>query len=87
MKIILTMIVCSALGGKCLEPVQRTDRYDTWADCMRAGYKDSLLIMRNLGDVTINSTQTYVKFVCSANPMFKIPPLMQNGTNGKGTPI
>ena len=87
MKIILTMIVCSALGGKCLEPMQRMGRYDTWADCMRAGYADSLLIMRNLGDVTINSTQTYVKFVCSATPMFKIPPLMQNGTNDEGRPI
>ena len=86
MKIILTMIVCSAIGGKCLEPIQRMDRYDTWADCMRAGYADSLLIMRNLGDVTINSTQTYVKFVCSATPMFKIPP-KPNGTNGKGKPI
>ena len=81
------MIVCSALGGKCLEPMQRMNRYDTWADCMRGGYKASLLIMQNLGDVTINSTQTYVKFVCAANPMFKIPPLMPNGTNGKGKPI
>ena len=87
MKIILTMIVCSAIGGKCLEPMQRMGRYDTWADCMRAGYADSLLIMQQLGDATINSTQTYVKFVCSANPMFKIPPLMPNGTNGKGRPI
>ena len=86
MKIILTMIVCSALGGKCLEPMQRMNRYDTWADCMRAGYADSLLIMRNLGDVTINSTQTYVKFVCSATSMFKIPPT-PNGTNGEGRPI
>ena len=87
MKIILTMIVCSAMYQSCLEPMERPGRYATWADCMRAGYADSLLIMRNLGDATINSTQTYVKFVCSVNPMFKIPPLMQNGTNGKGKPI
>jgi len=86
MKIILTMIVCSAIGGKCLEPIERRDRYDTWADCMREGYKHSLLIMRNLGDATINSTQTYVKFVCSTNPMFKIPP-KPNGTNGEGRAI
>ena len=82
MKIILTMIVCSALGGKCLEPIQRMDRYNTWADCMRAGYKDSLLIMQNLGDVTINSTQTYVKFVCSERPVIK--PRIKNG---EGRPI
>ena len=82
MKIILTMIVCSAIGGKCLEPMQRMDRYDTWADCMRAGYADSLLIMRNLGDATINSTQTYVKFVCSERLVVK--PRIKNG---KGRPI
>ena len=81
------MIVCSAIGGKCLEPMQRMDRYDTWADCMRAGYKDSLEIMQQLGDVTLNSTQTYVKFVCSARPILKFPPLTPNGTNGKGKPI
>ena len=81
------MIVCSALGGKCLEPMQRPERFGTWADCMRAGYQDSLEIMQQLGDATLNSTQTYIKFVCSANPILKIPPLMPNGTNGKGKPI
>ena len=84
MKIILTMIVCSAIGGKCLEPMQRLDRFNTWADCMRAGYKDSLEIMQQLGDATLNSTQTYVKFVCSNRPVIK-PKI--NGTNGKGKPI
>ena len=80
MKIILTMIVCSAIGGKCLEPMQRMGRYDTWADCMRAGYADSLLIMRNLGDATVNSTQTYVKFVCSNRLVIKPKP---NGLKGR----
>ena len=81
------MIVCSAMYQSCLTPMERSTKYVSWADCMRAGYADSLLIMRNLGDVTVNSTQTYVKFVCSATPMFKIPPLMPNGTNGEGKPI
>ena len=81
------MIVCSALGGKCLEPMQRINKYDTWADCMRAGYADSLLIMQQLGDATINSTQTYIKFVCSERPVSGFPP-KPNGTNGKsGRPI
>ena len=84
MKIILTMIVCSALGGKCLEPMQRMNRYDTWADCMRAGYEDSLEIMQQLGDAQLNSYQTYIKFVCSEKPVVK-PKF--NGTNGEGKPI
>jgi len=78
------MIVCSALGGKCLEPMQRLDRFNTWAECMRAGYKDSLEIMQQLGDATLNSTQTYIKFVCSDKLVVK-PKI--NGTNGKGKPI
>ena len=78
------MIVCSALGGKCLEPMQRMNRYDTWADCMRAGYKDSLEIMQQLGDAQLNSYQTYIKFVCSEKPVVK-PDI--NGTNGEGKPI
>ena len=82
MKIILTMIVCSALGGKCLEPMQRINKYDTWADCMRAGYKDSLEIMQQLGDAQLNSYQTYIKFVCSERPVIK--PKIENG---KGSPI
>ena len=81
MKIILTMIVCSALGGKCLEPMQRLERFGTWADCMRAGYQDSLEIMQQLGDATLNSTQTYIKFVCSERPVVKPKP------NGTGQPI
>ena len=84
MKIILTMIVCSALGGKCLEPMQRMNRYDTWADCMRGGYEDSLEIMRQLGDAQLNSYQTYIKFVCSNKTVIK-PKI--NGTNGDGKPI
>ena len=78
------MIVCSALGGKCLEPMQRMNRYDTWADCMRAGYEDSLEIMQQLGDAQLNSYQTYIKFVCSEMPIVK-PKF--NGTNGEGRPI
>jgi hypothetical protein len=84
MKIILTMIVCSAVYQSCLEPMERPRRYATWAHCMRAGYSDSLEIMRQLGDAQLNSYHTYIKFVCSQKPVVK-PKI--NGTNGKGKPI
>ena len=84
MKIILTMIVCSAVYGSCLEPMERPIKYVSWADCMRAGYQDSLKIMRQLGDAQLNSYQTYIKFVCSGKTVVK-PKF--NGTNGKGKPI
>jgi hypothetical protein len=84
MKIILTMIVCSAMYNSCLEPMERPTKYDTWAQCMRAGYEDSLEIMRQLGDAQLNSYQTYIKFVCSNKLVIK-PKF--NGTNGEGKPI
>jgi len=82
MKIILTMIVCSAVYQSCLEPMERPTRYATWANCMRAGYQDSLEIMQQLGDAQLNSYQTYIKFVCSERPVIK--PKIENG---KGSPI
>jgi hypothetical protein len=82
MKIILTMIVCSAIYGSCLEPRERPIRYVSWADCMRAGYEDSLEIMRQLGDAQLNSYQTYIKFVCSNKSVIKPKP---NGLKGQPT--
>ena len=76
------MIVCSAVYSSCLEPMERSTKYVTWADCMRGGYEDSLKIMRQLGDAQLNSYQTYVKFVCSNRTVVK--PKIKNG---KGRPI
>ena len=82
MKIILTMLVCSAVYQSCLEPMERVERFDTWAECMRGGYEGSLEIMRQLGDAQLNSYQTYIKFVCSNKPVIKPEP---NGTKGQPT--
>ena len=71
MKIILTMLVCSAVYQSCLEPMVRVERFDTWADCMRAGYNDSLEIIQELGDISLNSNQTFIKFYCSDKPLEK----------------
>ena len=84
MKIILTMIVCSAIYSSCLEPRERPTRYVSWAECMRAGYQDSLEIMQQLGDAQLNSYQTYIKFVCSQKTILK-PKI--NVTNDEGRPI
>ncbi len=82
MKIMLTMIVCSAIYQSCLEPMERVERFDTWANCMRGGYQDSLEIMKQLGDAQLNSYQTFIKFVCSERPVIKPKP---NGSKGQPT--
>ena len=84
MKIILTMIVCSAMYQSCLTPMERSTKYVSWAECMRAGYEDALKIMQQVGDAQLNSYQTYIKFVCSEKTVVK-PKF--NGTNGEGNPI
>ena len=82
MKIMLTMIVCSAIYQSCLEPMERVERFDTWANCMRGGYQDSLEIMKQLGDAQLNSYQTFIKFVCSERPVIKPKP---NGSKEQPT--
>ena len=82
MKIILTMLVCSSVYQSCLEPMERPGKYATWADCMRAGYSDSLIIMKQLGDAQLNSYRTYIKFVCSNKSVIKPKP---NGSKGQPT--
>ncbi len=40
MKIVLAMIVCSALYQDCLPPQQIPGTYNTFYDCMIAGYEE-----------------------------------------------
>ena len=66
MNFILTIIVCSAIHQSCLQPMVRMDKtFNTWADCMREGYKDSTQIMEELGDRTLNDLHTVIKFTCT----------------------
>ena len=76
------MMVCSAVYGSCLDPMERPKRYSTWAECMRGGYGDSLEIMRQLGDAQLNHYQTFIKFVCSERPVIKPKP---NGSKEQPT--
>ena len=72
MNFVLTVIVCSAIHQACLQPMVRMDTtFDIWADCMRAGYKDSTEIMKELGDKTLNDLQTVIKFTCTTKKVKK----------------
>ena len=72
MNFILTIIVCSAIHQSCLQPMVRMDKtFNTWADCMREGYKDSTQIMEELGDNTLNDLQTVIKFTCTTKKVKK----------------
>ena len=65
MKIALFMIMCSGLANSCLEP-HKLNTYDTFYDCMTAGYKESFEKTESIGPDEVNEYKTYIKFVCSA---------------------
>ena len=50
--------------------MERKDRtFDTWDNCMRAGYKDSMEVIQQSGDAYLNANKTYIKFICTNRPV------------------
>ncbi len=68
MKILLTLVICSAVAGDCLPPFQFNESFDNYYDCMIAGYEESKLKTTEIGPEEINLHQIYIKFGCSEVP-------------------
>ena len=65
MKFILTIWVCSFLGGQtCLPPIQSPITYNSWYECSRAAHKESLKMMSKLGYKTVNEAHIAMKYRC-----------------------
>ena len=64
MKIVLFMIMCSGLANSCLEP-HKLNTYDTFYDCMSAGYKESLEKIESIGPEEVNEYKIFIKFYCT----------------------
>ena len=64
MKILLSLIICSAVAGECKPPFSSKIMYEDWATCMYAGYNDSLQLLGVMGSDYINTNQIYIKFHC-----------------------
>ena len=62
--IVLSVIICSALYGKCQEPYTKNIEYKTWAECMWAGTNDTLTLYQVMGEDYINANKFFVKFQC-----------------------
>ena len=64
-KFILTIWVCSFLGGqKCMPPIQSPVMYNSWYECSRAAHQESLKIMSKLGYRVVNKDQIAMKYRC-----------------------
>jgi len=64
MKIVLSLIICSALAEECQPPFNHRDLFKDWSSCMYQGYNDSLQLLDVMGDDYINTNQIFIKFAC-----------------------
>jgi hypothetical protein len=64
MKIVLSLIICSALAAECKPPFNHKNLFEDWANCMYQGYNDSLQLLDVMGDDYINENLIFIKFAC-----------------------
>ncbi len=71
MKIMLIIYICATVGGVCDTWVKET-HFDDWDSCMRAGYSNSLELIKEAGPEYVNKHRIYVKFICKNVPPKKV---------------
>ena len=49
MKVLLIMIMCSAVQSECLPPHQMPTTYNSYYDCLQAGYQETILKQTEIG--------------------------------------
>jgi hypothetical protein len=64
MKWLLISWVCSAIAMGCKDPLQSTIQYNTYQECIGAGYTQGLKYNNNLPKDFVNQHLVYMKFTC-----------------------
>ena len=64
MKIVLSLIICSAVAGECKPSFKHQNLLEDWSSCMYQGYNDSLSLLGVMGDEYINKNKIFIKFAC-----------------------
>ena len=64
MKILLSLVICSAVEGICMPPYTWPDRFNTMYDCLTFGYEESNKKMKELGRNDVNKYELYIRFSC-----------------------
>ena len=73
MKFILTLLICTQVGGTCLPPYKVPEKFDDWYDCMIKGYELSHEKTVEIGPEEVNKYNIYIKFGCDAVEEQKTP--------------
>ena len=64
MKVVLIMIMCTAMHGECLAPHQMPITYTNYYDCLQAGYKEAINKQIEIGKEDTNKHQIFIRFSC-----------------------
>ena len=64
MKIVLAIIVCSGLYGQCSPPIEKSTMFNSWYECMNAGYLEARKVSQSFGYKKVNDEKIFVKFYC-----------------------
>ena len=65
MKIMLTMLFCSAVHNQCMQPHVMPETYSSWYTCMVAGYTEGKRKTIEVGREQVNRNGVYIKFYCT----------------------
>ena len=64
MKFLLSLVFCSGLYSACMPPIPMSEIYDSYYDCIQAGYVESFEKMEEIGSKEVNRSKTFIKFYC-----------------------
>ena len=64
MKFMLILKVCSALHMNCLPTMNDSFVFNSWSECVSAGYLRSIKIINNIDSSIVNENKMIVNFQC-----------------------
>ena len=64
MKYVLVMLICSQLQGEYYPPLILQKEFNTKYDCLQEGYKESQVILDNIGEEMVNDYDIIARFTC-----------------------
>ena len=64
MKFMLILKVCSALHMDCLPSMNDSFVFNSWSECVSAGYLRSIKIINNIDSSVVNENKMIVNFQC-----------------------
>ena len=64
MKYALVLIICSQLQSDCYPPLFSDKEFLTKYDCLQEGYKESKVLLENIGEKQVNTYDIIARFTC-----------------------